>query len=94
METWTKRYEKASPDKESLKLLEDFKGKLGQIGGCTIQSGNEVAEIVKAIILSKTSSLRHPTNDKFSLEQLKAKLVDISGDHLVDLLNKNYLITE
>ncbi|XP_068730289.1 retinol dehydrogenase 8-like [Montipora capricornis] len=94
METWTQQYERVSADQESLELLEDFKGKLTQLIGRTNQSVNEVAGIVKSLILSDKPSLRIPTNNKFSLEQLKAKLVDIPGDNLVKLLNKDYFIKE
>ena len=41
-----------------------------------VQSGSEVAEIVKNIILSENPNLRYHTNKKFNPEQVKAKLSD------------------
>ncbi|KAK2570583.1 Retinol dehydrogenase 8 [Acropora cervicornis] len=91
VEAWTKKYEKAAVDQKSLKLQEEFMGKLMQVLSPTIQSGNEIAEIVKSIILSPEPSLRYPTNKKFFVDLIEAKLAEIPGDGLVKLIGKNYL---
>ena len=93
-EVWTEKYEKTTVDLKSLKLHEEFMGKLMQGFARTIQSGNEIAEIVKSIILSPEPSLRYPTNKKFFVDLIEAKLADIPGDGLVKLIGKNYLAKE
>ena len=59
-----------------------------------VQSGSEVAEIVKNIILSENPNLGYHTNKKFNPEQVKAKLSDPTGNVLLDLMNKTYLAKE
>ena len=93
-DVWTEKYEKTTVDQKSLKLHEEFMGKLMQEFARTIQSGNEIAEIVKSIILSPEPSLRYPTNKKFFVDLIEAKLAEIPGDGLVKLIGKNYLPKE
>ena len=94
IEVWTQKYEKTQADQKSLKLHEAFMGKLMQEFARTIQSGNEIAEVVKSIILSPEPSLRYPTNKKFFVDLIEAKLAEIPGDGLVKLIDKNYLVKE
>ncbi|XP_015765739.1 PREDICTED: retinol dehydrogenase 8-like isoform X3 [Acropora digitifera] len=94
MEVWTQKYEKTQADQKSLKLHETFMGKLMQEFARTIQSGNEIAEVVKSIILSPEPSLRYPTNKKFFVDLIEAKLAEIPGNRLVKLIDKNYLAKE
>ena len=94
VELWTKKYEKTTVDQKSLNLQEEFMGKLGQVLPSTLQSGNEIAEIVKSIILSSEPSLRYPTNKKFFVDLIEAKLAEIPGNRLVKLIDKNYLAKE
>ena len=94
MEVWTQNYEKTTVDQKSLKLHETFMGKMMQEFARTIQSGNEIAEVVKSIILSPEPSLRYPTNKKFFVDLIEAKLAEIPGNRLVKLIDKNYLAKE
>ncbi|XP_044173026.1 retinol dehydrogenase 8-like [Acropora millepora] len=94
MEVWTQKYEKIQADQKNLKLYETFMGKLMQEFARTIQSGNEIAEVVKSIILSPEPSLRYPTNKKFFVDLIEAKLAEIPGNRLVKLIDKNYLAKE
>jgi len=56
-----------------------------------VQNVNEVAQIVKKIILSEKPNLRYQTNDTFNPDEVKAKLADPTGNVLVEMLNKKYL---
>ena len=58
------------------------------------QHVNEVAEIVKNIILSEKPNLRYQTNDTVFVEEVKAKLADPTGNVLLEMLNKKYLAKE
>ena len=55
-----------------------------------MQQVNEVADIVKKIILSEKPNLRYQTNENFNPDEVKAKLADPTGNVLVDLMNKKY----
>ena len=90
MEAWMKKYEMSTPDEKSLAFKEIARGKVLGLIGETSQSGMEVAEIVKTIILSKKPNLRYQINDKFNLEEVKAKLTDPPGNVLVEMLKKSY----
>ena len=81
-------------DNKTLELQENFGGKFHQWFNDTIQDANEVAELVKTIILSDKPNLRYQTNDKFHPDEVKAKLADPTGNVLVEMLNKKYLDTE
>ena len=94
MEAWKKNYNILEADEKSLELEKTFKGKLQNIIVNTIQSVNEVAEIVKGIVLSENPNLRYQTNDKFNPDEVKAKLADSPGNVLVDILKKNYFDEE
>ena len=59
-----------------------------------MQHVNEVAEIVKKIILSEKPNLRYQTNHKFGPDEINSKLADPTGNVLVEMLNKKYLAKE
>ena len=94
MGTWLKKYDMPPTDKKSLELQENFEGKYRQWFQDTIQDANEVAELVKTIILSDKPSLRYQTNDKFHPDELQAKLADPTGNVLMELVKKKYLDKE
>ena len=81
-------------DKRTLELLENFGGKFQQCFHDIMQDANEVAELVKTIILSDKPSLRYQTNDKCNPDELQAKLADRTGNVLVELIKKKYLDKE
>ena len=94
MEAWTKKYDKPTADQKSLELFQTCVGKMHQIMISTFQNVNEVAEIVKNIILSEKPNLRYQINDKFNPDEVKAKFPDATGNLLVEMLNKKYLHKE
>ena len=91
---WTNKYDKPTADQKTLELQGAFGAKFHEAINSTIQNVNEVAEIVKNIILSEKPNLRYQTNDKFGLDEVKAKLADPTGNVLVEMLNKKYLAKE
>lgn len=94
MEAWVKNYNILAADEKSVELKKTFQGKLQNIIVNTVQSVNEVAEIVKSIVLSENPNLRYQTNDKFNPDEVKAKLADSPGNVLVNILKKNYFDEE
>lgn len=94
MNSWTKAYEKVTPDEKTLGLLKAFQGKASKRVASLTQSAEEVAVLVKSILLSEKPYLRYVTNHKYSHNEVSAKYADISGHELVKVLSKNYLETE
>ena len=91
---WRKTYDMPLADEKSLALERIARGKLLDYCVGRTQSGIEVAEMVKTIILSEKPNLRHQTNDKYRAEEVEAKLSDPSSNNIVEILNKNYLDKE
>ena len=71
-----------------------FQGKASKRTASSTQTAEEVAVLVKSIMLSEKPNLRYVTNHKYSHSEVTAKYADISGNELVKLLSKNYLETD
>ena len=95
VEAWTKKYDRPTTDTKTTEIFQTFEQRFyTAFDENMVQSGSEVAEIVKNIILSENPNLRYHTNKKFNPEQVKAKLSDPTGNVLLDLMNKTYLAKE
>ena len=90
MNAWTKKYDQPTADPKSQEAFGNVGGKLSQEVQNTLQDVNEVAEIVKSIILSEKPDLRYQTSDRFGPGQVKAKLVDPTGNNLVEMLYNKF----
>ena len=80
-------------DQKSMELMETLGGKMQQLFD-TLQKPEELAEIVKKMILSEKPNLRYQSNAKFNPDEVKAKLADPTGNDLVEMLKKKYLDKE
>ena len=95
VKAWTKKYDRSTADKKTTEIFQTFEQRFySAFDENMVQSGSEVAEVVKNIILSEQPNLRYHTNEKFNPEQVKAKLSDPTGNVLFDLINKTYLVKE
>ena len=52
------------------------------------QKSEEIAEIIKEILLSAKPHFRYITNKKCFVDEMNAKLVDPTGDKLQDVVDK------
>lgn len=93
MGAWVKNYDMLAADQKSLELKETLGGKMQGLFG-TIQGPNELAEIVKKIILSDKPNLRYQSNANFNPDEVKATLVDPTGNDVVQMLKRKYLDKE
>ena len=93
MGVWTQKYDMSTADQKSQEILGKLQVKMQRIAS-NVQNVSEVAELVKNIILSEKPNLRYQTNEKHSPDEVKAKLVDPTGNNLVQLLKKKYLDEE
>ena len=60
----------------------------------TMQSPDEIIEVVKEVILNEKPNLRYQTNEKYNPEEIKGKLVDPTGNALVEMVKKTFLDAE
>ena len=90
IDAWTKKYNQSTADPKTLETLENVGAKLLQGLDSARQDVDEFAEIVKNIILSEKPNLRYQTNDRYYPDQVKAKLVDPTGNNLVEMLYKKF----
>ena len=95
MEAWMKKYDMPTADQKSLELQKAFmEGPFFQGMLANLQDVNELAAMVKNIILTDKPNLRYHTNEKFNPDEVKAKLADPTGNNMVDLMVKKYLAKE
>ena len=95
MEAWMKKYDMPTTDQKSLELQKAFmEGPFFQGMLANLQDVNELAAMVKNIILTDKPNLRYHTNEKFNPDEVKAKLADPTGNNMVDLMVKKYLAKE
>ena len=52
------------------------------------QKSEEIAELIKEILLSSKPHFRYITNKKVSVAEMKAKLADPTGDKLQDVIDE------
>ena len=73
-------------DPKTKSLLEATQANLERAISDAMQGSEEVAQIVKGIILGEKKDLRCQTNGKFQPEDIPAKLADPTGNKSVDII--------
>ena len=91
---WAGNFDMLAADQKTQELFGRFAGRMQQRFLNTIQTSNEIAEIVKSVILSEKPNLRYQTNEKYSPQEVKAKLTDPTGNSLVEMVKKAFLDEE
>ena len=81
-------------DQKTQELLETFSGRMHHLFISTMQSPDEIAEVVREVILNEKPNLRYQTNEKYNPEEIKGKLVDPTGNALVQMVKKTFLDAE
>ena len=84
------RVDTSTADQKSLQLLQAFVSYTGRklTVSSVSQKSEEIAEVVKEILLSAKPHFRYITNKKVSVAEINAKLVDPTGDKLQDVIDK------
>ena len=86
---WTqKNMDATTVDPKTKSLFESFQENLDRAISDAMQSSEEVAKIVKGIILGEKKDLRCQTNEKFGPEDIPAKLADPKGNKSVDIITE------
>lgn len=89
-EVWTQKYENPTADQKTTEQFQNYRLRFNDLFQKGIRNADEVAEIVKNIILCDKPNLRYLTNDKYNVDVVKAKLSDLTGNDMVDLVIKKY----
>ena len=77
-------------DPKTKSLLEAAEAKLNRTFSDAMQSCEEVAQIVKDIMLGEKKDLRYQTNGKFEPGDIPAKLADPTGNKSVDHITERF----
>ncbi|XP_068676128.1 retinol dehydrogenase 8-like [Montipora capricornis] len=88
---WASTFDMPTADQKTQELFGRFAAKMEQYFVTTAQSSDDIAKIVKGIILSEKPSLRYQTNEKYRPHEIKAKLVDPSGNFIVEMMKEELL---
>ena len=75
-------------DPKTKSLFEAAQANLDRAFSDAMQSCEEVAQIVKDVILGEKKDLRCQTNEKFGPEDIPAKLADPTGNKSVDIITE------
>ena len=84
------RVDTSTADQKSLQLLQAFVSFVS----CNLtvssvsQKPEEIAEVIKEVLLSAKPHFRYITNKKVSVAKINAKLVDPTGDKLQEVIDK------
>lgn len=77
-------------DPKTKSLLDTAQANLDRTFSDAMQSCDEVAQIVKDIILGEKKDLRYQTNDKFEPGDIPVKLADPTGNKSVDHITQRF----
>ncbi|XP_020611916.1 retinol dehydrogenase 8-like, partial [Orbicella faveolata] len=88
------KFKLSEADQKTKELLETFSGRMYHLFISTMQSPDEIAEVVREVILNEKPNLRYQTNEKYNPEEIKEKLVDPTGNALVQMVKKTFLDEE
>lgn len=83
---WASSHDMPPTDQKTQELFGRFAAKMQQLFKTTAQNSDEVAEIVKNIILCEKPSLRYQTNEKYNPHEVKGKLFDPTGNNTVEMM--------
>ena len=86
------RVDTSTADPKTKSLMEVVFANIIKEFDSAMQSCEDVAQVVKEIILEEKSDLRYQTNEKFGSKEVAAKLADPTGNKSVDLVTKRYCI--
>lgn len=83
---WASSHDMPPTDQKTQELFGRFAAKMQQQFKSTAQNSDEIAEIVKNIILCEKPSLRYQTNEKYNPHEVKGKLLDPTGNNTVEMM--------
>lgn len=91
---WASNFEMPEPDNETQELFGTFAQRMSHHFRSTMQTSDEIAEVVKSVILNEKPNLRYQTNLNGVWRDAKQKLTDPTGNELMDTVKKAFLEAE
>lgn len=87
-EVWTQTHDSPTADQKTTEQFQNYRLGFNDLFQEGIQNVHEVAKIVKNIILRDKPKLRYLANENYNVDVVKAKLSDLTGNDVVDLVIK------
>ena len=84
----------SEPDNETQELFGTFAQRFFHHFSSTMQTSDEIAEVVKSVILNEKPNLRYQTNLNGEWRNVKQKLTDPTGNELMEMVKKAFLDAE
>ena len=91
---WASNFKMSEPDKETKELFGMFTERMSHHFRSTMQTSDEIAEVVKSVIVNEKPNLRYQTNLNGDSENVKQKLTDPTGNELMEIVKKAFLDRE
>lgn len=88
---WASNFEMSEPDNETQELFGTFAQRMSHHFRSTMQTSDEIAEVVRSVILNEKPNLRYQTNLNGDSENVKQKLTDPTGNELMAIVKKAFL---
>lgn len=80
----------SAADQKSVQLMQSVIARMTDLTASVGQKSEEIADTIKEILLSSKPHIRYLTNKQYGLEEANSKLCDLTGDKLVDVLEKRF----
>lgn len=80
----------STADKKSIQLMQSVIATMTELTANEGQKSEEIAETIKEILLSAKPHIRYLTNKTYGVDEANSKLCDLTGDKLVEVLEKRF----
>ena len=79
-----------SADEKTQALLKDALREMYRTFTANSQAAEEIASIIKSVLLSPAPHLRYQTNSQYGPGEVQAKFSDPTGDKAIDLIERRF----
>lgn len=80
----------STADHKSVQLMQSVISRMVDLTANVGKESQEIAKTIKEIVTSKEPQLRYLTNKYYGLDEARSKLCDLTGDKLVEVLEKRF----
>jgi len=80
----------STADQKSVQLMQAVIARMTDLTANVGQRSDEIAETIKGILESAQPHVRYLTNKYYGLDEANSKLSDLTGDKLVEVLEKRF----
>ena len=80
----------STADQKSVQLMQSVIARMTELTANVGQKSEEIAETIEEILLSANPHVRYLTNKSYGIDEVNSKLSDLTGDKLVEVLEKRF----